>query len=83
MEGLIFCQFERENKSEVFEKNWNDPYDSVWLKLATILISAAEFLACMIMVAFVIYEIRVYGHYRTLINQLLSYLYSGVRFKHE
>ena len=79
MEGLIFCQFERENKSEVLEENWNDPYDSIWLKLVTIFISGAEILASIIMVAFVIYETRVYGYYRTLINQLLSFLYSGVR----
>ena len=80
MEGLIFCQFERENKSEVLDENWNDPYDSIWLKLGTIFISAAEIVASIIMVAFVIYETRVYGHYRTLINQLLSYLYGGVRY---
>ena len=79
MQELIFCLFERENKSEVLEEKWVDPYDSIWLKMATICISLAEVLVSMIMVAFVLYEARVYGHYRTLINQLLSYLYGGVR----
>ena len=57
-----------------------DPYGSVWLKLITILVYVVEVIASMVMVAFVAFETQgLAGHYRTLINQLLSYLYGGVR----
>ena len=56
-----------------------DPYGSVWLKLITILVYVVEVIASMVMVAFVVFETQgLAGHYRTLINQLLSYLYGGV-----
>ena len=56
-----------------------DPYGSVWLKLVTILVYGVEVIASMVMVAFVDFERQgLAGHYRTLINQLLSYLYGGV-----
>ena len=56
-----------------------DPYDSIWLKLTTILVYGVEVIASMVMVAFVTFETQGYaGHYRTLINQLLSYLYGAV-----
>ena len=57
-----------------------DPYGSIWLKLITILVYVVEVIASMVMVAFVAFETQgLAGHYRTLINQLLSYLYGGVR----
>ena len=80
IQTLILCHFERENKSEVLDGKWVDPYDSIWLKLATVGISIVEGLAAVAMVLFVLYETRSYGNYRTVINQLLSYLYAGVRF---
>ena len=56
-----------------------DPYDSIWLKLLTILVYFIEVVASIVMLAFVSYETQgLAGHYRTLINQLLSYLYGGV-----
>ncbi len=56
-----------------------DLYDSIWLKLITVLVYIVEVIASMVMVAFVMFETQGYaGHYRTLINQLLSYLYGGV-----
>ena len=59
-----------------------DPYDSIWLKLATILVYCVEVMASIVMVAFVAFETQgLAGHYRTLINQLLSYLYGGVRIQ--
>jgi hypothetical protein len=59
-----------------------DPYDSIWLKLATILVYCVEVMASIVMVAFVAFETQgLAGHYRTLINQLLSYLYGGVSFQ--
>ena len=81
MQELILCHFEKENKSGVFGEKWVDPYDSIWLELATAVISVAEGLASIIMVLFVLYETRAYGNYRTVINQLLSYLYAGVRLE--
>ena len=56
-----------------------DPYDSIWLKLTTILVYCVEVMASIVMVAFVAFETQGFaGHFRTLINQLLSYLYGGV-----
>ena len=78
-ESLIFGIFE----IEVFEEQWGDPYDSVWLKLATICIYAVDVLASLVMLVFVFFETEgLFGHYRTLINQLLSYLYGGVSSKY-
>ena len=58
-----------------------DPYNSIWLKLLTILVYFIEVIASIVMLAFVSYETQgLAGHYRTLINQLLSYLYGGVSF---
>ena len=59
-----------------------DPFDSIWLKLLT---SSAVYIivlmASAITFAFVVIETRGdLGHYRTCINQLLSYLYGSVRF---
>ena len=56
-----------------------DPYDSIWLKLTTILVYCVEIMASIVMVAFVAFETQGFaGHFRTMINQLLSYLYGGV-----
>ena len=61
------------------DKSLVDPYDSTWLKLITILVYIVEVIASMVMMAFVAFETQGHaGHYRTLINQLLSYLYGGV-----
>ena len=54
-----------------------DPYNSIWLKLITVLVYVVELLSSAICYAFVIYE-QDYGHYRTLINQLIGYLYKVV-----
>ncbi len=65
-------------KSE-FINDWIDPYDSIWLKLLTLIIYAFEIFESLVMITFVNYETAGYfGHYRTLINQLLSHLYGGV-----
>ena len=55
-----------------------DPYDSVWLKIIAIL---SYFIGCItsaIMLAFIHYENRYHGNFRTVINQLLSNLYAMV-----
>ena len=59
---------------------WEDPFDSIWLKLFTVIVYAVEIISSIIMLAFVVYETNgLAGHYRTLINQLLSYHYGAVR----
>ena len=73
IEEFLTCEF------EIIFEQWNDPFDSIWLKMITIIIYAIEIFASLIMLAFVVHETRgLFGHYRTLINQLLSYLYGGV-----
>ena len=60
---------------------WMDPFDSIILKLLTVIIYIIEILASAIFLTFVIYETRGYaGHYRTVINQLLSSGYAAVRW---
>ena len=75
-ETLISGYFER-NEKEVFV----DPYDSIGLKVATIGVYGIEIISSVVMIAFVFYETQgLAGHYRTLINQLLSYLYGAVSY---
>ena len=80
-EGLVQVWFEKDTnvtKSE-FNNDWIDPYDSIWLKLLSVNLYAIEIFASLVMMTFVNYESAGYfGHYRTLINQLLSHLYGGV-----
>ena len=80
-EDLVQVWFEKNTnvtKSE-FSNDWIDPYDSIWLKLLSVIFYAIEIFESLIMITFVNYETAGYfGHYRTLINQLLSYLYGGV-----
>ena len=58
---------------------WTDPYNSIPLKLLTIIIYLIELWASTVMLIFVDYERNgLFGHYRTVINQLLSYGYGAV-----
>ena len=54
---------------------FQDPYDSVWLKIMTILFYFIGILASVIMLAFIKYETEHHGNFRSVINQLLSNLY--------
>ena len=56
-----------------------DPYDSVWLKIIAILSYCIGLVTSAIMLAFINYEKGHHGNFRTVINQLLSNLYSMVR----
>ena len=84
--GIFYALFEENPLSSSFRDLFSseinislDLYDSIWLKLITILVYIVEVIASMVMVAFVTFETQGYaGHYRTLINQLLSYLYGAV-----
>ena len=67
--------FEKDQENDKIE--FIDPYNSIWLKLITVLVYIVELLSSAICYAFVIYE-QDYGHYRTLINQLIGYLYKVV-----
>ena len=57
---------------------FQDPYDSVWLKIITILFYFIGILASVIMLAFINYEKEHHGNFRSVINQLLSNLYAIV-----
>ena len=74
IKGTILSFFEPDKIEE-----WTDPYDSILLKLLTIIIYIIEIWASIVMLIFVSYETKgVFGHYRTVINQLLSYVYGSV-----
>ena len=65
-------------RAEIIE-DWNDPLDSILLKLLTVLVYIVNTLASIIMLSFVSFETGGNaGHYRTVINQLLSCGYGGV-----
>ena len=58
---------------------WVDPFDSIFLKLLTVIVYIIEILSSTILLTFVVYETKGYaGHYRTVMNQLLSYGYGAV-----
>ena len=64
---------------EVIEE-WIDPFDSTTLRLLTVIVYFIEVLASIPMLYFVAYETGgSAGHFRTVINQLLSFLYGAVR----
>ena len=74
IKGTLLSFFEPD-KIEV----WIDPYNSIHLKLLTIIIYLFEIGASLVMLTFVSYETKgLFGHYRTVINQLLSYAYGTV-----
>ena len=75
MKNYLLFSIEQE---EILE--WVDPFDSIFLKLFTVIIYIIEILASTILLTFVMYETRGYtGHYRTVINQILSCGYGAVR----
>ena len=77
MKGTLLSLFEPEEIEE-----WTDPYNSILLKLLTIITYLIEIWASTIMLIFVSHETQgLFGHYRTVINQLLSYAYAAVSMK--
>ena len=78
--GPVANEMDKSSQELHFEK-WSDPYDSDWLKIVTILVYIVNLMASIIMVAFIVYETKgLAGHYRTLVNQLMSCTYGAVRF---
>ena len=74
IKGILLSSFEPEEIEE-----WADPYNSIHLKLLTTIIYLLEIWASVVMLTFVSYETKgLFGHYRTVINQLLSYVYAAV-----
>ena len=64
---------------EVIEE-WIDPFDSTTLRLLTVIVYIIDVLASIPLLYFVAYETGgSAGHFRTVINQLLSFLYGAVR----
>ena len=60
-------------------EEWTDPYNLIPLKLLTIIVYLLELWAATVMLIFVVYETKgLFGHYRTVINQLLSFGYGAV-----
>jgi hypothetical protein len=75
MTSLTLLFFELEVIQE-----WIDPFDSTAMKILTCFFYAIGVLASIPMFAFVVYETGGYaGHFRTVINQLLSFIYGVVR----
>ena len=73
--SLTLASFE----PEVIEE-WIDPFDSTTLRLLTVIVYIIDVLASIPLLYFVAYETRGFaGHFRTVINQLLSFLYGAVR----
>ena len=76
MKNYLLFSIEQE---EILE--WVDPFDSIILKLLMPIIYIIEILASAIFLTFVLYETKGYaGHYRTVINQILSSGYAAVRY---
>ena len=77
IKSSILSFFEPEEIEE-----WTDPYNLIPLKLLTIIVYLLELWAVTVMLIFVVYETKgLFGHYRTVINQLLSYGYGAVSKK--
>ena len=74
MTSLTLLSFELEVIQE-----WIDPFDSPALKILTGVAYTVGVLASIPILAFVVYETGGYaGHFRTVINQLLSFIYGVV-----
>ena len=65
--------------NQVLVQKIEDPFDSMWLKFGAFGTYIVAVLSSGIMFAFISYEQQFHGHFRTLINQLLSNLYGAVR----
>ena len=55
---------------------FQDPYDSIWLKIIAIFSYFIGLITSAIMLAFIKYENKHHGNFRTVINQLVSNLYA-------
>ena len=63
--------------NQITDETLEDPYDSIWLQLIAVFVYLLIILSSCLMMAFTYYE-QDHGHYRTVINQLLTNLYNVV-----
>ena len=63
--------------NQTIDETLEDPYDSIWLQLIAFFVYLLIILSSCLMMAFTYYE-QDHGHYRTVINQLLTNLYNVV-----
>ena len=67
--------FIRSILNETTEKTFEGALSSIWLKLIAIAAYVIIIFSSVLMIAFTEYERAYHGHYRTVINHLLSHLY--------
>ena len=61
--------------NQTIDQTLEDPFDSVWLQLIAVIVYLLIILSSCLMMAFTYYEQLYHGHYRTVINQLITNLY--------
>ena len=64
--------------NQTTDETLEDPYDSIWLRLIAVFVYLLIILSSCLMMAFTYYEQLYHGHYRTVINQLITNLYNVV-----
>ena len=64
--------------NQTIDETLEDPYDSIWLQLIAVFVYLLIILSSCLMMAFTYYEQLYHGHYRTVINQLITNLYNVV-----
>ena len=64
--------------NQTTDETLEDPYDSIWLQLIAFFAYLLIILSSCLMMAFTYYEQLYHGHYRTVINQLITNLYNVV-----
>jgi hypothetical protein len=64
--------------NQTADETLEDPYDSIWLQLIAVFVYLLIVLSSCLMMAFTYYEQLYHGHYRTVINQLITNLYNVV-----
>ena len=64
--------------NQITDETLEDPYDSIWLQLIAFFVYLLIILSSCLMMAFTYYEQLYHGHYRTVINQLITNLYNVV-----
>ena len=64
--------------NQTTDETLEDPYDSIWLQFIAFFVYLLIILSSCLMMAFSYYEQLYHGHYRTVINQLITSLYHVV-----
>ena len=64
--------------NQTIDETLEDPYDSIWLRLIAVFVYLSIIISSCLLMAFTYYEQLYHGHYRTVINQLITNLYNVV-----